>query len=305
MARPGSGKASREPGTVVAAYGRRYRVELQDGEELDCVTRSKKTDVACGDAVGAARTGDGVGVIEAVEPRRTLFYRSDARRQKLIAANVTQVIIVVAAEPPYSEELVDRCLVAAEHAGIGGLIAFNKIDLPRAGGTAAALELYRRLGYRVAELCAKRDLAPLRVHLGGHTSVLVGQSGMGKSTIINGLLPQAAARVAEISAALGTGRHTTTHAELYHLDAHSHIIDSPGLQEFGLHHLTQADAAQAFLEFRPWLGQCRFRDCTHTVEPDCAITAAAVKGEIAARRLASYRRLVGELQRKRPAWDRT
>src|SRR5687767_2059784 len=132
MARPGSGKSPGEPGIVVAAYGRRYRVELAGREELDCVTRSKKTDVACGDAVRAARTGDGVGVIDAIEPRRTLFYRSDARRQKLIAANVTQVIVVLAPEPQYSEDLVDRCLAAAEHAGIGALIALNKVDLPGA-----------------------------------------------------------------------------------------------------------------------------------------------------------------------------
>ena len=303
MARAGSGTTPAQAGVVVAAYGRRYRVELAGREELDCVTRSKKTDVACGDTVRAARTGDGVGVIDAVEPRRTLFYRSDARRQKLIAANVTQVIVVVAPEPPYHADLVDRCLAAADHAGIGALIVLNKSDLPKAAAASSALETYRKLRYAVVELVAKRDLSPLRSHLTGETSVLVGQSGMGKSTIINGLLPHAAARVAEISAALGTGRHTTTHAELYHLDDRSRIVDSPGLQEFGLNHLTPADAAQAFRDFGPWLGQCRFRDCVHMTEPDCAISAAAQRGEIAASRLASYRRLVGELQRKLRHWE--
>jgi ribosome biogenesis GTPase len=166
------------------------------------------------------------------------------------------------------------------------------------------LDLYRRLGYRVVPLAAKIDLAPLRQLLSDHTSVLVGQSGMGKSTIINRLVPDAAARVAEISTALGTGRHTTTHAELYRLDATSQIIDSPGLQEFGLHHLAPADAAHAFIEFRPALGHCRFRDCRHTGEPDCAVLAAASRGEIAEQRLASYRRLAEELARKRAAWDR-
>jgi ribosome biogenesis GTPase len=129
-------------------------------------------------------------------------------------------------------------------------------------------------------------------------SVLVGQSGMGKSTIVNGLVPGATARVSDISSALGTGRHTTTHAELYHL-AGGDIIDSPGLQEFALHHLTLDEAAHAFVEFRPWLGQCRFRDCRHTGEPACAIADAASRGEIAERRLASYRRLAAELARKR------
>jgi ribosome biogenesis GTPase / thiamine phosphate phosphatase len=292
-----------ESGLVTAAYGRRYRVQLADGDEIDCMTRGKKSDVACGDTVRIARSGDGVGVVESIEPRRTLFYRSDARRQKLIAANVSQVVIVVAVQPRFSEDLVNRCLVGAEHAGIAAIIALNKMDLPDAESASASMNLYRRLRYSVVPLAAKIDLAPLRVLLTGHTSVLVGQSGMGKSTIINRLVPDAAARVAEISTALGTGRHTTTHAELYPLDATSHIIDSPGLQEFGLHHLTPADAAHAFVEFRPSLGHCRFRDCRHTGEPDCAVAAAASRGEIAEQRLASYRRLAEELARKRARWD--
>ncbi len=297
MLSPGSGRIPAGPGLVVAAYGRRYRVELEDGAEIDCVTRGKKTDVACGDTVQAAHTGAGTGVIEQVASRRTLFYRSNPRRQKLIAANVTQVVVVVAAEPPYSEDLVNRCLVGAEHAGIGALIALNKADLAQAEAASGALELYRGLGYRVIALSAKRDLSPLRPHLQGEVAVLVGQSGMGKSTIINALVPHASARVAEISTALGTGRHTTTHAELYHLDDASHIIDSPGLQEFGLNHLTVDDAAHAFVEFRPFLGACRFRDCRHLTEPSCAITAAALDGRISERRLASYRRLATELTR--------
>jgi ribosome biogenesis GTPase len=297
MARAASGQAA-EAGVVVAAHGRRYRVGLEPDGELDCVTRGRKSDVACGDRVRAARTGDGVGVIEAVEPRRTLFYRSDRRRQKLIAANVTQVVVVVAPSPPYSVDLVDRCLTAAEHAGIAAAIALNKTDLPEAEAVCAALDLYRGLGYRVIALSAKRDLAPLRTMLEGETSVLVGQSGMGKSTIINALVPDARARVAEISTALASGRHTTTHAELYRLDARTRMIDSPGLQEFGLAHLTPADAANAFVEFRPWLGKCRFRDCAHVSEPDCAIAAAAAKGKVSAHRLASYRRLAVELMRR-------
>jgi ribosome biogenesis GTPase / thiamine phosphate phosphatase len=297
MSRPRSGRIPAEPGVVVAAYGRRYRVELEAGDEIDCVTRGKKTDVACGDAVQAARTGAGTGVIEQVTPRRTLFYRSDVRRQKLIAANVTRVVVVLAAEPAYNEDLVNRCLAGAEHAEIGALIALNKADLPQVEAASAALELYRQLGYPVVALSAKRDLSPLRPHLQRQVTVLVGQSGMGKSTIINALVPDASARVAEISSALGTGRHTTTHAELYHLDDASHIIDSPGLQEFGLNHLTVDDAARAFVEFRPLLGTCRFRDCRHLTEPGCAIAAAALGGRVSERRVASYRRLATELVR--------
>lgn len=299
MSRATRGVATAESGLVVAAFGRRFRVELDSGGEIDCVTRGRKSDIACGDRVRIGRTGADLGVIEATDPRSTLFYRSDLNRQKLIAANVTQVVIVIAARPAYSEDLLDRCLVAAEHAEIDALIALNKADLPEAGAASERLELYRALGYAVVTLSAKEDLSPLRPRLQDHTTVLVGQSGMGKSTIINGLVPQASARVAEISTALGTGRHTTTHAELYHLDGRSHIIDSPGLQEFGLAHLTLADAAHAYVEFRPLVQACRFRDCVHMSEPGCAISAAAAEGHVSARRLSSYRRLAAELARKR------
>jgi ribosome biogenesis GTPase len=291
-------EAPREPGLVIAAHGRRYRIELESGQEIDCMTRGKRSDVACGDRVRIARSGEGVGVIESIDDRRSLFYRSDARRQKLIAANVTQAVVVVAAEPAFSDDLVNRCLVGAEHAGIAAIIALNKSDVPAIVEASATLDLYRNLGYSVVLLSARHDLTPLRSHLAHHTSVLVGQSGMGKSTIINGLVPHAAARVAEISEALGTGRHTTTHAELYRLDAESAIIDSPGLQEFGLHHLTLDDAAHAFVEFRQWLGQCRFRNCRHMSEPDCAVLGAAAHGEISKRRIDAYQRLAAELSRK-------
>jgi ribosome biogenesis GTPase len=298
MARSARNDAPVETGLVVAAYGRRYRVELQAGREIDCVTRGRKSDVACGDRVRTVATSSGEGVIEGVEPRKTLFYRSDARRQKLLAANVTQIIVVVAAEPAWSDDLVSRCLVGAEHAGIAALIALNKADLPEAAAASTTLDLYRSLGYEVVTLSAKLDLAPLVQQLDGHVTVLVGQSGMGKSTIINGLVPHASARVAEISTALGTGKHTTTHAELYNVKAGADIIDSPGLQEFGLNHLSAQDAAHAFVEFRDFLGNCRFRDCLHMQEPGCGIKAAAESGKLSERRFASYRRLAAELTRK-------
>lgn len=279
-------------------HGRHYRVQLVDGEVLTCFPRGKRSLLACGDLVAVMQTASGQGVIEAVDPRRTLLYRSDRYRQKLIAANVTQMVIVLATVPSFYEELLNRCLAAAEHQEIGALIVLNKFDLiEQSSPSLQALELYRQLGYTVLPLIAKRDVSPLRAHLEGRLSVLVGQSGMGKSTIINGLLPDVRAPTGDISLALDSGRHTTTHARLYRLDEHSSLIDSPGLQEFGLLHLTQADLADAFVEFRPHLGRCKFNDCRHCNEPSCAVAAACEGGEVSKRRLDIYRRLASELDR--------
>lgn len=295
--------APTQSGTVVASFGRQFTVELADSALVACVTRGKRTDIACGDRVAIAMTAPDQGVIETIAPRASLFYRSDIQREKLIAANVTQIVIVLAAAPPFHAELLDRCLAAAEEAGIPALLTLNKMDLPAAPLALQSLERYRALGYAVLPLAAKIDIAPLRARLDGHTSVLVGQSGMGKSTIINRLLPDAAARVGELSAALGGGRHTTTHARLYHLDAASHIIDSPGLQEFGLVHVAPEHLAHAFIEFRPHLGSCKFNDCKHLTEPGCAIMAAVERGEIDAQRVDSYRKLVMQLMKKAQRWD--
>jgi ribosome biogenesis GTPase len=294
--------APTQPGTIVASFGRQFSVELGDGTLIACVARGKRTNIACGDRVTVAMTAPGQGVIESTAPRTSLFYRSDIQREKLIAANVTQIVVVLA-PPAFHQELLDRCLAAAEDAGIRALLALNKMDLPTAPAALQSLAMYRALGYEVLPLAAKIDIAPLRARLSGHTSVLVGQSGMGKSTIINRLLPDAAARIGELSQALGSGRHTTTHARFYHLDAASHIIDSPGLQEFGLLHVGATGLAHCFVEFRKHLGQCKFNDCMHLTEPGCAITAAAQHGEIDARRVESYRTLATQLMRKTDRWN--
>ena len=283
-------------GTVVAAHGRQYGIELIDGETLPCVPRGKKGELVCGDRVIVERTGARQGVITSLEPRRTLLYRSDHRKQKLIAANVTQIVVVVATEPAFSDELVTRCIVAAESQEIGILIVLNKCDLRERLSTAsAALAPYEKLGYRVIPLCALRDSAPLRPYLADHVSVLIGQSGMGKSTLINALIPDARAATREISHALHTGKHTTTHARLYHPDVGSALIDSPGLTEFGLHHLSAEEIAGAFRELRPLLGHCRFRDCRHDREPDCRVLAAVRHGDIDPRRYAAFRSLCAEI----------
>lgn len=280
-------------GQITASYGRRFTVELEDGRRISCVTRGKKSGAACGDRVEIKFTSSDEGVIESIQPRTSLLYRSDAFREKIIAANVTQIVIVLAAVPSFYEDLVNRCLVAAEDARIKALIVLNKADLVLE--TAHALDVlqpYRDLGYPLLPLSAHRDITPLRPYLEGETSVLVGQSGMGKSSIINALLPEVGAEIREISTTLDSGKHTTTHARLYHLNSDSHIIDSPGLQEFGLHHLKPEQIDHAFIEFRPWLGQCKFNNCHHRSEPGCAVLAAVAAGSIHPRRLAAYHKLV-------------
>lgn len=281
-------------GRVIAAHGRQYVVELADGTRLPCFPRGKKSDIACGDRVDIQRTSDDQGVIEAIQPRTSLLYRSNEVKQKLIAANVDQLVIVVATEPAFSDELVTRALLAAESEEIEALIVLNKCDLTdKLAAARERLAVFARLGYRVVELSALEHADDLRPELYGVTSVLVGQSGMGKSTLVNALVPEANAATREISQALDSGKHTTTHATLYHLDGESQLIDSPGLQEFGLGHLDRQEIEHAFREFRPHLGQCRFRDCKHNREPDCALSAAVAAGEIDDKRFAAYHRIMG------------
>jgi ribosome biogenesis GTPase len=279
-------------GQVTAAHGKRYDVELSNGDIVSCVTRGKKSELACGDRVEIKHTGPNEAVIESFLPRSSLLYRSNEYRRKLLAANVTQIVIVLAAKPSYYPELLDRCLVAAESEHIRPLIVLNKADLAESAASLAKLQLYRQLGYPVLSLSAQQDIAPLLPWLQDHTSVLVGQSGMGKSTVVNALLPQALARTREISSALDSGKHTTTAARLYHLNETSHLIDSPGLQEFGLAHLGAEQIEHAFVEFRPYIGKCRFNDCRHLSEPDCALHAAVADGAITEQRLQCYHSIV-------------
>lgn len=277
-------------GLVTAAFGRQYQVELADGTRILCFPRGKKSVLACGDRVSIERSAADQGVIAGVEPRRCLLYRSDAYRQKLIAANASQVVIVAAVEPSFSTELISRCLTAAEHQGMRTVLVLNKIDLvEKLGPARETLRVFAALGYPLVELSARHGAAALAPLLAGHLSVLVGQSGMGKSTLINALLPHADAATREISSALDSGKHTTTLSRLYRLDAQSGIIDSPGLQEFGLAHMSRDEIEHAFVEFRPFLGQCRFRDCRHAPEPDCALQQAVEKGAISPLRFQHYR----------------
>jgi ribosome biogenesis GTPase len=280
-------------GLIIAAYGRHYLAEMPGGDILECVPRGKKSDVACGDTVELERTSADQAVIDSIATRTTLLYRSDAFKQKIIAANVTQLIVVVATEPSFNDELLARCLLAGHDQSLDIIIVLNKCDLPQVEAARAQLAPYVKIGYRVLELSAKQDVTPLLPFLQGHTSVLVGQSGMGKSTLINALLPDAQAATREISAALDSGKHTTTHARLYRIDETSSLIDCPGVQAFGLHHLSFGGIEQGFVEFAQYLGQCRFHDCRHVHEPGCALRNAVAAGKIDARRLELFQQIAG------------
>ena len=279
-------------GVIVAAFGRHYEVELADHRRITGYPLGKKSPYACGDRVVLESSSPDQAQIVRHLPRTSLLYRSDAFRQKLIVANATQLVLVVATEPSFSDDLLTRALVAAETENIRSLIVLNKTDL----GEHLAEALQRlaplaALGYQVIELSARQDATPLLPLLAGNLSVLVGQSGMGKSTLINALIPGAAAATREVSAALDSGKHTTTLARLYRIDDDSAIIDSPGLQEFGLAHLTRGAIEQGFIEFRPFLANCRFRDCHHRDEPGCAIKEAVAAKAIDQRRYELFLRI--------------
>jgi len=293
-------------GLVCAAHGRHYLVELQNGLSLlNCVPRGKKSDVVCGDKVRYRVSSPDQGVIEEVLPRRNLLRRTSGQRQKLIAANIDLLVLVCATRPPISELLLQRVLLAASAEKIAVLLLLNKCDLiADLPGTRKGLQCAVELGFPLVELCAHDALHPgfakLRTWLAGKKALLLGQSGVGKSTIINVLCPTALARTRELSNALNSGRHTTTHASLYHVQDVDKagndyaLIDSPGLHAFGLAHIESEGLAGLFEEFQPHLGKCRFRDCRHEAEPGCELQAALADKLIHPSRLALYHELMLE-----------
>ena len=280
-------------GRVIAAHRRHFVVALDDGGVQTCMLRGRSAVLACGDRVVVAHAAGG-WVIEAVLPRSTLFFRSDAFKEKLLAANVDQVVGVVAPDIALDEELVHRWSVAAAALGCRFVVAANKADLPAFAPFAARLRPLSALGHHVVPVSARDDVGPLLPWLAGRHSVLVGQSGMGKSTLLNAAIPDAALRTAAVSQALSTGRHTTTHSTLHALPGGGSIVDSPGLKAFGLAHLDPAAIVAAFPEFHGCAGECRFRDCRHDAEPDCAFRAAVAAGRAAAFRLELMRTLIAE-----------
>ncbi len=285
-------------GTIIAAHGRHYLAQAND-LLLQCVTRGKKTNVAVGDSVKLMLTSPNQGVIESIAERKTLLYRSDQYKSKLLAANLTQLFIVVATEPGFADDLISRSLVAADAAGIAAHVILNKTDVSASlNKTRERLRPYAALGYPIHEVSAKafpeHAVSTLTPLLANQSSILIGQSGMGKSSLINLLVPDADIAVREISEALDTGKHTTTFTRLYQLGNDGSIIDSPGFQEFGLYHLSEGMLERAFREFKPYLGGCKFYNCRHLIEPSCAVLNAVKSGHVARMRHELYGQLLHE-----------
>ncbi|MCH8502887.1 MAG: ribosome small subunit-dependent GTPase A [Ectothiorhodospiraceae bacterium] len=286
-------------GLVMAGYGAESVVQTEDDSLLRCLTRRRTGRAVCGDRVRYKQSTPQEGTIEEILPRRNTLSRTNYRGQeRILAANLDRVIVVIAAEPAPDFVLLDRYLVLAAHLDTEASILLNKTDLPGAAAPELQerLDLYRSLDYPVLTSCTKREdgLEPLRRLLVDQTSILVGQSGVGKSSLINHLVPDREARTQALSEASGQGRHTTTETTLYPLPDGGALMDSPGIRILRLGHLSRDELARGFREFRPYLDQCQFRDCVHLDEPGCAVRVAVAEGRGDSRRLQSFHLLLQE-----------
>jgi ribosome biogenesis GTPase / thiamine phosphate phosphatase len=289
-------------GLVIARYGKQVAIESFVSTESDrphrCHIRANIVDIVTGDRV-IWRAGVETGIVESVLPRTSLMARPDTTgKLKPLAANIDRIAIVFAPRPQPHQNLIDRYLVAADSLGVQPLLILNKMDLIEdcRADIEKLLDLYTSLGLNPVQISSKQGLAldGLRAELEHLTVVLVGQSGVGKSSIINRLHPQASAEVGDLSQ-VAKGRHTTTVSQFYHLPGGGGIIDSPGIREFGLWHMAPRDVAMGFVEFKPLLGNCKFRDCVHLDEPGCAVLEAVKTGIITTCRHDSYRQILQDL----------
>ena len=293
----GAAVAEQQSGRVIVRHGRSLLVRAENGHTVHAMFRANLGEVVCGDEVVWQETANDEGVVVAVQPRRTALARPGLDGQdKAIAANISQLVVVLAPRPEPAGYLLDQYLVAAERIGVAGLICLNKADLLTDSERTAFLSRfghYQEIGYPVIQVSAKTEhgLDPLLARLRDEISILVGQSGVGKSSLINALLPREAALEGKLSDATGLGRHTTSAATLYQLETGGELIDSPGVRSFRLGEITRHELEQGFIEFAPYLGQCRFHNCAHLKEPGCAILRAAGQGEIHPDRLHSYQHL--------------
>ncbi len=290
------------PGLVLAHYGQASLVESESGDIIRCITRKKLPRTVCGDRVLWTSSNPREGIITRVLERRTTLVRPDHNgRPRPVAANMDQIVVVIASKPSFEYGMLDRYLAAAELLGVTPAIVVNKCDLLDEGSRdrlTERLSLYRDVGYAVLFTSTRTTdgMKDLYAALKAHTSILVGQSGVGKSSLVQALLPDLDIRVGNLSQVTGLGRHTTTVATLYHLPDGGDLIDSPGVRDFTLCDVAAEELAHGFREFAPYLGQCRFHNCRHISEPGCAVADAARSGDIAPQRLENYRALVASMQ---------
>ena len=282
-----------QSGLIVGNFGRHFLVEAVEGNRLICHSRGKKSHGVVGDRVLWKPSQD-EGTIEKIEPRRNLFYRQDEVRTKSFAANLDQVLILIAAEPEFSSSQLSRALIAAEAEHITAIIGLNKSDLVEPFERAWAwLQPYRHMHYGVLPLSLKAsadvDRVELQKLLGGKTTLVLGPSGAGKSTLINLLAPGALAQTGEISQALNAGKHTTTSTTWYWVEKGvegvegaktTAIIDSPGFQEFGLNHIDPAQLAAYMPDLKPHVANCKYYNCSHLHEPGCGVKPAVSKSAV-------------------------
>lgn len=295
--------SSEQRGLIICRYREHFEVEALEGEDSGsihrCVARTNLGSLVAGDFVIWRAGADQTGVIESRLNRSSILERPDNfGNLKAVAANVNQMLIVVACEPEPQANLIDRYLVAAELMNIRPVLILNKADLLTADNQDEINQLlrcYAELGYHTVKIISSRHQAPQLEELPSlidqHTSIVVGQSGVGKSSLINTLLPHAKLAVGGLSETTREGTHTTTQAKLFHLPAGGQLIDSPGIRDFGLWHINPQQLQHGFIEIAAQLGSCKFRDCQHEQEPGCAVNAAVASGEIGEQRFTSYQRI--------------